>query len=631
MTMKATRNRRMLPWAAGAGVVALLAAFFAALPTPPADGEAAPAAAQAEKATGMPSGTFAVTGVRVFDGERVLARADVLVEDGRIAAVGPELELGAGVARVDGAGRTLLPGLVDAHVHAMGDGLEQALRFGVTTVLDMFADPAWAAGVRERQAADGNPGAADLLSAGFLATAPGGHGTQFGLAVPTLDAGTDADAWVAARLAEGSDYVKIVVEDGRTLGRELPTLSAAQVAALADAAHRRGILAVAHVGSGDEAAAVLDAGVDGLVHLFVDRAPDAGLARRAAAAGAFAVPTLTVLESLTGGGGGAALADDPRLAGRLTAAQRNGLRRTFPMHAHGGGAAGAALAHALETVRLLHAAGVPILAGSDAPNPGTAHGASLHRELELLVQAGLTPAEALAAATSAPARAFRLADRGRIAPGLRADLVLVDGDPTADVTATRALVAVWKRGEAAALAAPAETPEGERPVVAAGPVSDFGDGTGARLGPGSGWVASTDQRMGGASTVELATDGGALEIAGEIRPGFPFPWAGAMMFTGPRPMAPVDLRAARGIALRARGGAGTGTLRVFVFSAELGPAPAVLSFELGEAWRRYEVPFADFGVDGSAVSAFLVSGGAEPGPFRLWIDDVELPPAAGID
>jgi imidazolonepropionase-like amidohydrolase len=622
-------RRRLLPWAAGAGAVALLAAFFAALPTPPADGEGAPAAAQAKRAPEVPSGRFAVTGVRVFDGERVLPRADVLVEDGRIAAVGPDLELPAGVARVDGAGRTLLPGLVDAHVHAMGDGLEQALRFGVTTVLDMFADPAWAAGVRERQAVDGNPGAADLFSAGLLATAPGGHGTQFGLAVPAIDAGTDADAWVAARLAEGSDYVKIVVEDGRTLGRELPTLSAAQVAALAAAAHRRGVLAVAHVGSGDEAAAALGAGVDGLVHLFVDRAPDAELARQAAAAGAFAVPTLTVLESLTGGGGGAALAADPRLAGRLAAAQRTGLGRTFPRHTHGGGAA--ALGHALETVRRLHGAGVPILAGSDAPNPGTAHGASLHRELELLVEAGLTPAEALAAATSVPARVFRLADRGRIAPDLRADLVLVEGDPTADVTATRALVAVWKRGEAAALAAPAEAPADERPAVAAGPVSDFADGSGARLGPGTGWVASTDQRMGGASTVELRVEGGALAIAGEIRPGFPFPWAGAMVFTAEPPMAPADLGAARGIALRARGAAGTGTLRVFLFSPPLGPTPAVLSFELGETWRRYEVPFADFGVDGSAVSAFLVSGGAEPGPFRLWIDDVELPPAARVD
>jgi imidazolonepropionase-like amidohydrolase len=101
---------------------------------------------------------------------------------------------------------------------------------------------------------------------------------------------------------------------------------------------------------------------------------------------------------------------------------------------------------ALATVAELHAAGVELMAGSDAPNPGTAHGASLHHELELLVRAGLTPTEALRAATATPARRFGLSDRGRIAPGQRADLLLVRGDPTADIRATRQIERVWKNG-----------------------------------------------------------------------------------------------------------------------------------------------------------------------------------------
>ena len=104
------------------------------------------------------------------------------------------------------------------------------------------------------------------------------------------------------------------------------------------------------------------------------------------------------------------------------------------------------LANALAAVGALHRAGVVILAGTDVPAPGTAHGLSLHRELELLVRSGLTPAEALTAATFAPARAFGFLDRGRIAEGLRADLVLVNGDPTADITATRDIAGVWKLG-----------------------------------------------------------------------------------------------------------------------------------------------------------------------------------------
>jgi imidazolonepropionase-like amidohydrolase len=103
-------------------------------------------------------------------------------------------------------------------------------------------------------------------------------------------------------------------------------------------------------------------------------------------------------------------------------------------------------ANALKTIRALRTANVPLLAGTDATNPGTAHGVSIHRELELLVQAGLTPTEALRSATSIPAETFGLNDRGRIAPGLRGDLVLVKGDPTQDVLATRDIVSIWKTG-----------------------------------------------------------------------------------------------------------------------------------------------------------------------------------------
>jgi len=101
---------------------------------------------------------------------------------------------------------------------------------------------------------------------------------------------------------------------------------------------------------------------------------------------------------------------------------------------------------ARDTVRLLHEEGVTILAGSDCPNTGTAQGASLHRELELLVEAGLTPIEALRGATSATAEAFHLKDRGRLEPGRRADLLLVRGDPTRDIVATRDIVRIWKEG-----------------------------------------------------------------------------------------------------------------------------------------------------------------------------------------
>jgi imidazolonepropionase-like amidohydrolase len=99
-----------------------------------------------------------------------------------------------------------------------------------------------------------------------------------------------------------------------------------------------------------------------------------------------------------------------------------------------------------QAIRLLVQAHVPLLVGTDAPVPGTTYGASVHGEMALLVRDGLTPLQALAAATSVPARCFHLEDRGWIRPGMRADMVLVEGDPTSDIVATRNIFAVWKRG-----------------------------------------------------------------------------------------------------------------------------------------------------------------------------------------
>ena len=107
-------------------------------------------------------------------------------------------------------------------------------------------------------------------------------------------------------------------------------------------------------------------------------------------------------------------------------------------------------------VAQLHRNGVRLLAGTDASSPGTAHGASLHDELHLLVLAGLSPPAALAAATSVPAAAFGLTDRGGIAPGMRADLVLVHGDPEHDITETRTIGQVWRAGHPASRSPTAE-------------------------------------------------------------------------------------------------------------------------------------------------------------------------------
>src|SRR5271165_6685354 len=134
----------------------------------------------------------------------------------------------------------------------------------------MFTDPHYAANVKEEEANGKDLSLADLRSAGYLATAPGGHGTEYGLPVPTLTRPDEAQAWVDARIAEGSDYIKVVYDDSVEYGldKPKPTLSKAVLKALADAAHTRGKMAVMHIGSLQQALDAIDAGADGLVHLF---------------------------------------------------------------------------------------------------------------------------------------------------------------------------------------------------------------------------------------------------------------------------------------------------------------------------------------------------------------------------
>lgn len=588
-------------------------------------------------------GVTAVRDVRVFDGESVTPGGTVVIRGDSIAAVGPDVAVPEGAAVVEGAGRTLLPGLIDAHAHTFAPSmLEASLAFGVTTVLDMFTDPTMAQRWREEQASGGAHGRAHIFSAGVLATAPGGHGTQFGLQIPTIESSDEAASFVEARIEEGSDWLKIVYDDGGLYGLDIPTIDEATLDALVAAAHARGLLAVVHVSTLEAARDAVDAGADGLAHVWSDSVPDRAFVRRMASDGVFVVPTLSVIRSTAGTPGGASLLEDDRIAPLLTASARQQLDRGFDFRAD----ARVSDAAAASSVDMMAEAGVPILAGTDAPNPGTAHGASVHGELERLVEAGLTPTEALRSATSVPARAFGLDGRGRVTPGQRADLLLVQGDPTGDVTRTRAIVAVWKGGERFDRQA-----YGDRVAAARGEggggrgdgggggktpdlpddatISDFEAGT-PTTAFGSDWIRTSDQMMGGSSTAELAVvEGGAagtsraLRIHGEIKEGTRFAWGGAMFRPGGASMSPVDLSWARGIRFRARGDGGR--YRVMLFTESSGRRPLTVSFTAGDAWETHDFPWSDFhGSDGSGVVGVAVVGGPAPGGYGLTIDQVEL-------
>ena len=566
---------------------------------------------------------FVIRDVRLFDGIKVTERTSVLVRGGRIAEIGVDLRTGDGIKVVEGDGRTLLPGFIDAHTHAFGDALARAVVFGVTTELDMFTDHRQAAQWRAEQKTDAASGRADIFSAGTLVTAPKGHGTQFGVPIPTLQSPAEAAAFVDARIAEGSDFIKAVFDHGDGYGIALPSLDEATLRAVIAAAKERDKLVVVHVSARQAAETAIAAGASGLVHIFANEAPPADFGARTKEAGAFVIPTLSVIESASGTAGGAGLTKAAALAPYMTASEGGALQASFPQRP----GSPLRLQHALDATRQLHAAGVLVLAGSDAPNTGTIHGATIHRELELLVRAGLPPGAALAAATSSPATVFRLSDRGRIAPGLRADLVLVGGNPLTDITATRQIEAVWKGGVRLDRQ-PAATAAVAAQAVASGLISEF-DGSGITASFGAGWQISTDQLMGGGSeaAMQLVKPGGggsagALEISGTIKAGPPFPWAGAMFYPAATPMAPADISSFKEIVFLARGDGRE--YQLMVFASQLGNTPAVQAFTPGKEWREHVVPLKAFGISGSNLRGLLFSAGSAPGPFTFAIDQVRL-------
>ena len=167
---------------------------------------------------------------------------------------------------------------------------------------------------------------------GTLATAPGGHGTEYGLRIPTLTSPDEAQAFVDARIQEGSDYIKIVYDDGKLYGRNIPTLDKPTMTALVAAAHKRGKLALVHVMTLAAARDALEAGADGLAHIFLDVPPDGGFAALAAAHHAFVVPTLSVVASMSGVPAGSTLGADARLRPYLSATNLSGLEGSFGMN-----------------------------------------------------------------------------------------------------------------------------------------------------------------------------------------------------------------------------------------------------------------------------------------------------------
>ena len=395
-----------------------------------------------------------------LDSERILSSQTVLVRDGLITKVGPAAEVAvpAGAQRVDGRGKFLLPGLADMHTHVQRE--EDLLLYvarGVTTVRNMWGAPIhveW----RERIKKGELVGPSLYTSGPILDADPPVHD---GSLVVTTD--EEAERAIAQHKAAGYDFVKVYSR-----------LSAPAYQRLVAAAKKAGFLVAGHTPRAVGLGGVMDARQDSVEHLggfldalqtetspvrgtfdrkanarkpeFVDPALVPALVTRIADTGLWNCPTLTVVTDRTP-------------AETRQHLQRPQMKYVAPMfHAMwdpGPEDAAPDVVAAYQRnnqlngllIRALRDAHAGLLVGTDPANPLVVPGYSVHDELALLVAAGLTPLEALRAATHEAAR-FQHAERewGSITPGLRADLLLIQGNPLTDITQTANIAGVMARG-----------------------------------------------------------------------------------------------------------------------------------------------------------------------------------------
>lgn len=378
------------------------------------------------------SGELTLTGARLFDGTGSPVQDDVtvVVRDGRVRAVGTgEGDAGSDGAVVDLGGRTLLPGLIDAHAHltmlehspalsAPGKGAEprdpalfahlaaatlrRALRMGITTVRDVGALGDGLFGVRQAMRHGAFVGPRLLLCGRIVsATSPGDR--FFPGMYRQADGPDDMRRAVREQIRAGADFVKLMTTGARTVELEDPhpaQVTRTELATLVEEAHRLGYRVAAHCEGLPGTELAVEEGVDTIEHgMYLHRRPD--LLEQLAARGGVLVPTLSFLHHV---------AEDGCWVELLT---EQGKENVDAAH---------------ETLAAARRAGVRLAMGFDSPDVDRAAS-----ELLRMVEHGLPPLEALAAATSGGAYALGIeAEVGLVADGRLADLLVVDGDPVAD-------------------------------------------------------------------------------------------------------------------------------------------------------------------------------------------------------
>jgi imidazolonepropionase-like amidohydrolase len=374
-----------------------------------------------------------------------------VVKDGRVTAVGParDVRIPAGAERIDLSGRFVIPGLVNAHGH-VGEtrGLRSGpelydranvlaqlglyARYGITTVTSLGGDRDEGFRLRDEQ----DTHALDRA--------------RLYVAGPVVDAKTpdEGRAQVAALAARKPDWVKIRVDDSLGTTAKMPP---AVYRAVIDEAHKRGLRVAAHIFYMEDARDLVASGADMIAHSVRDRVVDPAFVAALKVRPVCVCPTLMREVSAFAYASEPEFFSDPFFLREADPAVVAELRRPERQNGIATSPATARYRDALEiasrNLKTLFDAGVPIAMGTDTGPPARFQGYFEHLELERMVQAGLTPAQALVTATSGAARCLGLAGKvGTLEPGAWADLLVLREDPLTDIRHTRTLESVWIAG-----------------------------------------------------------------------------------------------------------------------------------------------------------------------------------------
>ncbi len=389
----------------------------------------------------------------------------MLVENGRVTWVGPaaQLKAPAGAELIDLSGKFVMPGIINLHGH-LGNtvDLEQNAKFytpesvqknlatyasyGVTTVLSMGTDQDAIFKIRDAQRA-GRPSVARVFTAGQGMVFTGGYGGLAGV-TPGVATTAEADAAVDAQAKKRVDIIKLWMDDHLGTQKKMPYDIARTII---EGAHKRGLRVAAHIFYLEDAKRLVEFGVDGLAHSVRDRDVDAALIAAMKKHGTWQIAsTLTREASMYIYGSTPEFAADPfftsgvspAVAARLRSPEYQKTARADPNFARYRDFSETAK----KNLKALAAAGVRYGFGTDTGPPGRFPGYFEQWELELMTDAGLTPMQAIVAATGSSARFLGAKDLGTLEAGKWADLIVIDRDPLRDIKNTRAIHNVYIAG-----------------------------------------------------------------------------------------------------------------------------------------------------------------------------------------